>query len=708
MARNANTSKYTIVGFRGLNKAISNYHSPDTFLVDMKNLNIGLGGELIVRNGSKRYDDSNGAHVAQEKPSRGAYRYSQSNGNREIVFHTSSGRFYRDQGTTLTTLFLTGLSTSDEYIRYVQWKDTLFLLSSTMPTKFYHRGAATETNNMNLLSIWGVPNNTPFRALGLTTITGHEGGFENGDSFSYRFSFDYFAGDDFLGESNTSAYGWGKYLTLSGAFVSGVTGREGVVEIQKGPYPFSDPLSLFPGSNAKSINIYRTAGKKTTDVDVMDDDPDERFYFLGSISFSDFNATPSGNVLFTDKFREGIDTSRWLKYNYFETPPQCRYAVEHRDRMLYFYTSATENENFFSNLLSGTSEGVIPYRVYISEHQQPASVHPDNWLDIGSNDGEPITGAMSWRGEMVLVWKENSLYGLLGIDRELPGGIPDVTRVLIDNSIGCIAPHSIASGDGKAIWWSNEGIVYFDGSGVKKLDTELIDPILEGVPGHRRLAAIGEYVNHKKEYWLAITEPSVGGDNAVLLKYSFKTRTWTRHRPGAICDMIVFNKGGEEGKVLGFLDSAWIAGGTLLGFAVEMEEGSSDFLTNIPIPWSGKTVYIDCGSPYTEKLFIGVYVQARAPDPITMAWDVDTGDVNSSETIASTGDATWNDAALAWNDGSVWQGEGNIVGMSFKQFGDGVNGKAMQLTFSGQSISGPAKIERLIMVYKIKDRHTTE
>lgn len=87
---------------------------------------------------------------------------------------------------------------------------------------------------------------------------------------------------------------------------------------------------------------------------------------------------------------------------------------------------------------------------------EPESFRTEAYLPVAPNDGTRITVCHQINDNVLLIAKEGSLYGLYGVD-------PNSWELrLIDPSVGCIAPKSMVTIEGKTYWWSRLGPIQWN------------------------------------------------------------------------------------------------------------------------------------------------------------------------------------------------------------------------------------------------------
>lgn len=94
--------------------------------------------------------------------------------------------------------------------------------------------------------------------------------------------------------------------------------------------------------------------------------------------------------------------------------------------------------------------------VYYSQFDKPEQFDPESFEPVGPGVGGELVACHAVNEDVVAVFKRGALYGIFGND-------PNSWSVdLIDPSVGCVAPASIVTVEGKTYWWSALGPVVWD------------------------------------------------------------------------------------------------------------------------------------------------------------------------------------------------------------------------------------------------------
>lgn len=712
--------EYTVSGFGGgLNKSVSSFKLRDDELRDCQNVRFGLSGSLKVRGGMNKYETSG---LANQKEPRAMMRYNRSDDTSHIILQTED-ELHVDNGSGAFTNVGTVLTGSDGFVDFAQWNDTVFIANGQgTPQTYNSDGSLLEATVTGAIGDSWMPGYFDL------TATGTDGRFPGGKDYAYRVTFDVYNGDDYLGE--TFPIHNGIYKAIGGLLrwqlpwdgfqdiywcKHAVPTANQRIDITRGAGALIGDTAL--PSYVKTINIYRSVGN-------LSDNNDEQnykiiapiCYYLGSFSKDDYNDAEYGDVLLADYGDPpNGDLPLETQFNK-EEPPISRYIAVHKNRMWYGNVKDTILDNqiikegqYFSATERQTNENA---RVYFSEYLAPLSVRYTSSFDIGIHDGEGITKLVSWKNRALFAFKPNSIWGIFGGDNEAVKAVPDFELENIDEAVGCIAPRSLAFGEGAIMFLSNRGVQIFDGTRSAPLFSQKIDTLLAKIPSTQREKACGVYVNKTRKYYLAVsTSDEDSSRKNVVFEFDFFTRTWARHvyrdetaNTFGFNSFIEFKRSDEVGKVLAAIDKAGTVQ-TTTGAVQELDEVFYETISTDGIPWDASTKFYDCKDPHM-KTFVGVIVRAKSPQTITVNYNVDEDTIVSTTplTVTSTSTHAWNESGLNWQGAdpvetsthvwtSVTQGE------TLVRFPQNVRGRRISLIFSGDANLDGTEIQGFTIIY---------
>ncbi len=691
----SNVRRYRVNGFGGgLNKAVSSFDINDNELRDAENVDLSLKGSIIPRDGIRTYIPT----TSNNKQIKGMFRYSRSDGQREVVGN-ANGSLERSVGSGTAMTQLTTLSPSEDgFVRFSQWRNTCYAVSDTETGITYHKDATTEFRSIGLNNLFTFQGNG-FILSDSKTVGAANTDLQAVSKYTYRYTFDYKHGNDFVGESDpvffTNLSGGGSYDNSS--FITGSAPVDISLILTKG----SEPLA----SDISAINFYRTPALDTS-AKTGRQERNTGFYWVGSVSATDYNNAVLNDILLEDA---GLPLGRQIRYGVSGNIPKSRFACAHKNRMWYGRTPDDTNA------------------IYFSEYLEPEAVRATSIIPvgIGNSDDDGITGMLSWKNRQLLVFKPNSVWQVLGADIELSTGVPDLILENISEMEGCIAPGTIATGEGVIFFLTNKGLYFYDGTRPKPLNFEKVKPLFDAIPASRKYFATGVYSNKNRQYILCFSSNDDRPDrNTICLVYDFFTNTWSKRKYFSsnvgYNDLIELRRGDEA---IGVIGSDVIEGGapqSAAGAIHLFDDVSYELSTTQGVIWNASTKFFDFGAPEIVKEFKAVVVSCKATKAFTVEWNVDDGQATDTYAISPTGDHTWDEAALNWQGAPietithVW--DGVRQGDKYKRLpqkdsnDNSVRGKRIGLTFksdTGTDIKG-IEIHGATFLWKPERRPTRE
>jgi hypothetical protein len=156
--------------------------------------------------------------------------------------------------------------------------------------------------------------------------------------------------------------------------------------------------------------------------------------------------------------------------------------------------------------------------VVFSSYNKLGDFPPDNHFVVKTQDGDKITGLATFYDDQLgykdqsrdclVIFKENSTWKLVW-NSEM-----DYHLVLVSPTVGCVAPKSIVSVEGRYLLFIHTtGVYAFDGRGVNKV-SPLIQPIIDGIGDEIDQAAGGYYKDH---YYLSYAESGNSINNKTVV-----------------------------------------------------------------------------------------------------------------------------------------------------------------------------------------------
>jgi hypothetical protein len=384
-----------------------------------------------------------------------------------------------------------------------------------------------------------------------------------------------------------------------------------------------------------------------------------------------------------------------------------------------------------ANTQSQTSRSLAlidePYRIYFSEYLEPNSVRFTSFFDIGIEDGEPITALERFENKFLVVFKPNSTWAIYGGDIENIPGVPDIQIDTIDPTVGCIAPGTVAFGEGAMIWLSNKGVYFYDGTKPKPMKSELIDDILSNITPSRKEFATAIYTQDRK-YIVSFTDSTQDATaNTVSLEFDFLTKSWTRKTFGnstvyGVNHFIEAKSVNETGTLYGVIDTVNSAVGAVQTF----NQVQYDIDPNEGVAWSFKTKHFDCGAPDAIKHFRTIIFRLKSPSTVIVNYDIDDGCTTGTLSLPPLGcggstatSHTWDEAGLNWLASAgqdlthVWNGTGGSGGAGMQQTyvinvatagTPNPKGRRIQFEFSGTATIKGQEFQGLTILFTPEDR----
>jgi hypothetical protein len=685
---------------------VDSFEIEDNELASCENVDIDLRGIPKVRRSQEIYTDMVNSDANGKKVMRNLHRFSNRDQVKRTFGYNADGYLVMDADDGKFNLVAGDgtdyIPSNTGFMSFAQFRDTLYASNDKSGMMAYNEDETPKLQKVEPLVAEGIS----FQINGESESVPAAPGLEYDKIYYYRFTFDIFRGNDFVGEttpahwSNPGLYelyaeAWGTTRTVDSINVINL--------VAVGDNPSIDDLP----DGAKYVNIYKTYPREIpTRYGAPINDPG--FYWLGSIAVADYVAASPGDTLFVDDGTVSVDTSSPINYLSMEHLPKSRFIHVHKNRMwlgnVSVYNSDTE------------AYDVYPNRVYLSEHLSPEWVLNSSWLDISPANDDEITGMISWNNRILIIFKQNSVWAITGADDELAPGVPDIRLEMLDGSIGCTAPQSIAIMEGAVVWMSNRGPYYFDGSYPKPLKTDQIIRAIERIPESMRYKACGVFHTRYRAYLLSTCDSALSENPAInntVWKFDLHNSAWTRHVKedcgvSAWCEI----KGKDDPAMLLAAceaDSTRIAEtGSVMKYdyrdGVDIVWDSTDF-ANETIPWSLKTKFFDCGRPEMYKLFDSVEIQYKSASTINVDFYVDYAFDSVSSVKTRTITPSGGEGSLIWGVGE-WSHKNwgyvretdSVVRMQIGQLG-----KRISVKLSGESFGERVQIQRITVFFTPKE-----
>jgi len=695
-----------IVDFSGgLNEFASSFTMADNELQEATNVElIRTGGAIRTRKGSPRYQRQSFSSITT--PVTSMFRYSRFNGDKKVLAFEGSNLYHDDDNGNFS--LVRAVTTDDGRVRFAQWREMVFFGTKSFGLWAYDPYLATSTIQLNTPGKGAISGQgtvpTGGTLFSFTPITVAAGALTPTYTYHYRFTIDVYHGNTFIGESGVAwlgAAGFGRqYRTISPTL--GAT--DNAFEIRCGANLGAEIGNL----NVGAINIYRVVvGNPAASPGLFNAAIETNMIFVCSLPRNVWADTVT--LQFNDY---GLSAGRSIAqfYGRTEQPPCGRFNAIHKSRLW----QANVRFTTYDDKLDAQVQTDTPHRVYFSETNEPAVFLPTSWVEVDPTDGDGVTGIVSYKNKVLIVFQANSIWAISGGDDEIGPGIPDISIENISTDLGCVAPESIQVCEGRLVWLSHRGVYYYDGTIPKPMQTEYIDQTLLNRPLLKYSQPVSLFLVKEREYWLAHSSPESDPlYNTLISKFNFEKGAWVRGNIGVgIASMVEKKDMNRPPLVLAGIEAA--SGVMAADTAVRyLQVGDYDDGGSL-ISWAWKTRFYDFNAPHMDKKFIAILVQLVSESDVTMGVFCDNHLANELFTIS----LTENDQALGadeliwantagtsggdWSDGTtgpVWA-DGNRVRNALIYLNTKCWGKRIALRFSG---SNDTEIQAITFFYDPKE-----
>jgi hypothetical protein len=187
------------------------------------------------------------------------------------------------------------------------------------------------------------------------------------------------------------------------------------------------------------------------------------------------------------------------------------------------YDPPAPTENLFGGLIHGGR--LLAWSktgIYWSRFDEPEQFDPEHYEPVAPDDGQELVACHPINENLVAVFKRRAIYALAGTD-------PNAWELsILDPSVGCVAPDSIVTVEGKTYWWSELGPMMWDGTGAPiQLGYQLLrDTIDPSQTNPAKWAGIVAHVDPPRQqvvFWI----PTVGSlVNDRGLPFNYRLGVW--------------------------------------------------------------------------------------------------------------------------------------------------------------------------------------
>lgn len=283
------------------------------------------------------------------------------------------------------------------------------------------------------------------------------------------------------------------------------------------------------------------------------------------------------------------------------SPPRGHYIATHKNYLWMAHTSSATSRLYFSSVLDIESWPVL------------------NFIDISPNDGDYITGLLSF-DDYLIITKQRSVWVLLG------SGSSDFEVRRIHEGVGCIAPRSLVKMPNYFAFASSEGI-YISNLSEPVLITERLKETWADLNRRNLDVIAGEFYDHK----LRVDVPNASSSRTNLrivfdtIRKALYLEEFTEHA-SCYCKYV---EAGQEVLLYGHSNTGQLS---------QADTGTTDAGSNITMTW--ETKWFDFGSGATEKKVKRTYfviVPASSDVTVTVQYIVDGAAKATTQDITVTG-----------------------------------------------------------------------
>ena len=308
------------------------------------------------------------------------------------------------------------------------------------------------------------------------------------------------------------------------------------------------------------------------------------------------------------------------------------------------FVKAYNNYLFWANVVvAGTS---FKTRIYWSNIKDSTSVAGDDWIEIGLNDGQEITG-IKVLGQALVIYKERSIYQLYYTgDSDVPFILPGGGKMV--SPVGCIAPFSIQDIDNGHIFLAPDGLYINNGSTTQKISYRISNTI-ESFNSAYLTSSVSCLYKIKNKYMISFHSSRATADRVIVWDwYNNAFSVYVGLAPSAMATFFVN----------GYIEQPYFA--DYNGYTYQTEQGNSDYPlgTETAIDsyyWTNWRTYQDLCD---QKGIPQVYLYYRLDSTtiiFSYSYDFESKDQFSLNYSFATGSDVW--GTMLWGSG-IWSGSG--------------------------------------------------
>ena len=197
------------------------------------------------------------------------------------------------------------------------------------------------------------------------------------------------------------------------------------------------------------------------------------------------------------------------------------------------YVKTFQNYLFLgNNVVSGT---YYPTRVYWSAIRDATTWDSADWIEVGFNDGQPITGMMVL-GNALVVFKSRSIYNIYFTgNADMPFKM-EKSR----SSVGCTVFSSVQATENGLVFFSNDGFYFYDGDTSTKISDKINNTILSyNSSNFTKIRSLTQR-NKNRIQWSFATSGQTENDRVIM--YDYYNKAWSVYdgmAPSAMATFVV-------------------------------------------------------------------------------------------------------------------------------------------------------------------------
>ena len=307
-------------------------------------------------------------------------------------------------------------------------------------------------------------------------------------------------------------------------------------------------------------------------------------------------------------------------------------------------------------------------RFYWSNLKDPTTWTSTDWIDVSPGDGTRITG-IAPLGDRLVVFKENTIHNVFFTgDSDIPFIVNQS-----QSDVGAIGGYSIERIDNGLLFWSGDGIYYYDGNNSTKI-SDKINTTLGTLARNRFEYITSGQIASKDIVWWAVAI-SGGSSNNRIITYN------TTKLAFSVYDGIYAN----------YITSFMVSGierlyfGDYSGFLYRGDYGTNDYPagTQTAINAYFKTKWFHFGNIVDKKgvYHVVVYYQISSSTVnVAHSFDLDNGDQFTQRLYIGTEGTLWD--YFLWDEG-LWA----VSGGKAKRLEMRGRGRLMRIHISNNTLS---------------------